>query len=387
MRYRWRHRALMGLALLSLATLSRRASGQDIISLLDLELERRLKTVREFIETKAAAAPLADVVGLFDPDLALGPNELEALYFVLAPRMKREELPLLSTQAKNMQPGVAAPALRLVGRSANKDAFDILSERLEDKEPEVILAAAEGLGCLQDRRAIPVLTPLAARLPSAPPAGKVWDAGRRIPVSAGLALAHLGEWSRFLDALNELGGANESRLGCTWHACRTTYNSPEQCRMSLKHVLMLKRWFRFVVPSLEALCRKDPSRFAAAVARCQQPFALDMAYNVVHEVLDKENAVAMLPLLNCISNEVKSLYLDLAEPFLDEPTKQKVRDGIRSHAKQSENLRARLFAIAYAHWLPKPEGDALLEAMAKDENPWVRHEAAARRPVEDVNRD
>jgi len=42
-------------------------------------------------------------------------------------------------------------------------------------------------------------------------------------------------------------------------------------------------------------------------------------------------------------------------------------------------IRARLFAIAYADRLPGPEQEALLQAMLKDGNPWVRHEAATKR--------
>lgn len=354
--------------------------GQDLIDLFDMEPEARQKAVREFVETKAAKAPLSDVIGLFDPDLALGPDDLDALYFVIMPRMPREEFPLLSSQGKSMQPGVAAPALRLLGRSGNKDALAILKARLEDPEPEVAIAAAEGLGYLANPQAIGALRPKAEGLrPSPEVVNRPWDPGRRLRVSAALALAQLGEWGPFANALNEVGEANASRLTGTYGACRTTYNSPDQCRMSLKHVLMLKKWFRFVVPGLEDLCRRSPDRFAAAVGGCRHPYAVDMAYGVIYKVLDRDNASAMLPLLNSISNEIKSLYLDVGEPFFDEPTIRKVRESIRAHAKRGDDPRARLFAIAYADRLPGPEQEALLQAMQKDDNPWVRHEAAARK--------
>lgn len=357
-------------------------SGQSIIDLLDLGPEERVKAVQKFIETKAAEAPLSDVVALFDPDLALGPEELEAAYFAIAPRMERKEFPVLSGQAKSMEPGAAAPALRLLGRSANQDAFEILTERLKDKVPEVAIAAAEGLGFLGNRKAIPSLEPLTTDLTTSPdPGNRPWNTDSRTAVSAALALAHLGQWHAFPNALNELGQANTSRLNATYGACRTTYNSPEQCRMSLKHVLTLKQWFRHVVPWLEQLCRNDPTRFAAAIGHCRHPYAIDMAYAVIHKILDKGNAAAMLPLLKSISNEIKALYLDLGEPFFDAPTKQKVQDSIRAHAKRANDARARLFAFAYAHWLPEPERAALLKDLLQDQNPWVRHEATARKPA------
>jgi len=359
-------------------------SGQSIIDLLDLEPEERVKAVQKFIETRAAEAPLSDVLTLFDPDLALGPGQLEAAYFVIAPRMERKEFPVLSGQAKSMEPGAAAPALRLLGRSGNQDAYQILTERLKDKVLAARIAAAEGLGYLGDRKAIPSLEPLTSGLTASPEVGnRPWNTDRRSAISAALALTQLGKWDAFPNALNELGQANASRLQSTWGACRTTYNSPEQCRVGLKHVLGLKRWFRHVVPWLQRLCRDQPARFAAAIGDCRHPYAIDMAYAVIHKILDKQNAAAMLPLLNSISNEIKALYLDLGKPFFDAPTKQKAQDSIRSHAKRTEDPRARLFAIAYAHWLPEAERTALLKALRKDDNPWVRHEATAKLAASD----
>ncbi|MDP6503452.1 MAG: hypothetical protein QF886_07540, partial [Planctomycetota bacterium] len=74
---------------------------------------------------------------------------------------------------------------------------------------------------------------------------------------------------------------------------------------------------------------------------------------------------------------IKSMYLDLGEPFFDAATKQKVQDSIRAHAQRANDIRSRLFAVKHAHWLPGEERDALLEAMTRDENVWVRHEASA----------
>ncbi|MDP7250903.1 MAG: HEAT repeat domain-containing protein [Planctomycetota bacterium] len=364
----------------SLAFLPLTASGQNIIDLLDLQPKERTEAVKKFIETKAADAPLSEVIGLFDPDLDLGPDELEAIYFVVVPRMERKKLPALSSQARRMEPGVAAPALRLLGRSGNKDAFEILTGRVEDKTPEIVMAAAEGLGYLGDKKAVAPLRPLVTGLAATSAVSKKpWNPNKRQAISAALALAQLGEWGPFENALNELGLANGSRIRSTWHACRTTYNSPDQCRVSLKHVLMVKSWFRFVLPWLEELCRRHPKQFATAVGNCQQPYALDMLYGVIHRTLNKGNVSTMLPLMNGISNEIKSLYLDLGEPFFDAATKQKVLDSIRAHAQRPNDVRARLFAVKNAHWLPGEERDAMLDTMTGDENVWVRHEATARK--------
>lgn len=376
-RFACRQNAIVTLAVAMLSGLLfvGKVPALDTMDLMELKGQARTDALKTFINKQATNAPISEILSLFDPELNLDADQLDALYLVAASRMtKREAYPPLSKQAESPIPGLAVPALRLLGLTSNADAFQILSRRIGDDSPEVAVAAMDGLGALGNARGIPLLEPCAAQMKPVFGDGQSWSS-LKPGISAAFALAQLGKWDYAATGLDALGAVNQARLENTWSACRTTYGTPEQRKQAKDEVLRIKAWFRIAKPALENLCRKDPGQFAQAVGKCTQPYGMDMAYAVVEKLLNKDNAVAMLPLMNSASIEIKALYLDLGEPFFDDGTKTKIREMIREHAAQPRDVRARLFAIAYAHWLPAAEQETLLGDMLKDNTVWVRDQA------------
>lgn len=353
------------------------ALALDILDLMGMERRERVDTVAAFLASDAPDTDPAVLIALFNPDLELDPDQLKAVYRMVRKQMPRQSYPELSAAARSRIPAIAVPALRLLGRSANPDAFDVLNERLQDSNEAVSNAAIDGLAALGDPAALPLLEPRARTFPDAdrmPP--DEYCSRLKAPMSAALALAHLGDWSVFDAFLEGLGDINRTRYELIWNACRTTYNTAEQCEAALKAALRIKDWLHIVIPSLHELAAAQPAAFARTLAASAHPYAVDAGYGVVAEVLRPDNAAEMLPLMSSPSAELKNLYVDLAFEWLGSDAAEAVRNTIREQAGNERDVRARLFGLAQSGRLPAEEREAILLVRLSDSSAWVRYEAA-----------
>jgi len=353
-------------------------AADDLLLLEDVSPAERAAQVTKMLGTGAAETSVEDLLELLRPEFELDPEQLEELYFVAGPKMQRKEYPVLSETGKSLLPAIAGTALRLLGRAGNQDAATVLLQRLTDRNPDIAVAAADGLGLLADPKTSARLVALAAELKpvltrDGPPEQRVTDA--HIPAAAALALAYLGQFKQFGAWLSYAGRVNEMRLEKVYQATRSQYNAPDQIRVALADARRAKQRLRHVRLGFRELWQQQPAKVVAAVAQCADGYALDLAYGALHSALSKDNAHDNVHVLQSNSAELKSLYIDLAWDWLDASDRETVITVIRAAANSANNPQQRRFACAYCHLLSDPECIEMLSKLLRDPSAWVRRNA------------
>jgi len=364
------------LAVITIPLLAGHAMGFDVLEISLMEGEARQQAIREFLKADIKTALPEDAVELLDPKYNLTTEQVETVFFAVAPRMKRQDIPKLSTLASSPIADVAIPSLQLLGRSGNSDAVSVLRLRMRDKNPDIARAALVGLGFTGRKSVRRDLQKHAAQL-TATMQQDQWQQHASLPAAAAEALTVMGDVT-YADAwLDYAGRTWEVFKFSVYQSTRTTYNTASQIRIATRESKTLKSRLRYIRLNLITIMRESPEQLAGIIASCDNGYALDLVYEALPAVLNAQNAGQWLPLLQSPSNELKGLYLDLAQPLLNETDKQAVRASLRAHAAAKDDVRARIFALRHLHWLPEAEQQPLRQQMLQDNSSWVRREAAA----------
>ena len=362
---------IKAIALLLLLAISSQATAVDAFELSMLEGDARREAVHEFLKQDLSKSPVEDLIGLLDSQFKLTQKQIDTIYFVVVDRIEGKSFQLLSEFSRSPDPTVAACALRLLGRTSNRDALQILVRKSKAENDIVAVAAISAMAHLSDKAANNHLENIARDLLRMLEQNDWYDHAVRPGAAAG-ALLIRGDSKYAPLWLDYIGMSWERFKMLAFRATRTTYNTASQIRLDRQAAESLKQQLQYIRHDLRNIMRAHPQQMVQHISKSNNGYTLDLVYDALPDVVDAQSAATWLLLLKSPSNPLKDLLLQLIRPIATDELRARIRQSLIDHSADTQSVPSRVFAVQHSDWFELADQQSLLEKCQADPSPWVR---------------
>ncbi len=315
-------------------------------------------------------------------------DKASSLYEAVKTRVKPEHAATLSRllkvddsflQVSEQKPGAQGAALdspttgllvRLLGRTRNPEAKDILLRFFKGNDMILKGAAAEGIGLLGDKSQLPLLQQEFGRLGNQKSSDSAYD----FSDSLLLGMLYLGDF-RYLSPLISKTASTSHAISGAILTIASGYTPPDIKEKMQKQLKTLRPRFKALKAHIVEIGPLFPKEMADVIIKATDPNVCDVLYRLLPSMMTKERVADFIPALRCANMDMRQLMLDILAASGPNPEEMKEIRRAVMEWYGGKDAMGRAWAVRNCRILEEPERHKILFETLKRGTRWEQIEA------------